>query len=533
MSTSRSTFRYTYNEFRSYIKGRGYSSTDRSNLWAAYKLKKISNKDLDDPRILKNYLTPIDTTRKRSPRKITRKPSPRKITHKPKPLKLASKSLERSKIADDQRSLEVLTNIMPYLGTKYAPKEILWNIMLKMDIENILNLCQTDKYFFKTVCDDKFWKYYVNKKYGEIELGIYQSWRDWVINYTHRYGVVAYQYRKINNKNTAIVEDLVVDSRINNNKIKKILTDELGNPYYIISDKLEVYYINIYGGSRGAHQIFDIDNIIDGYIYKRDLTFHELIRIYNDITFLIKSNGVVYYSLVDRREPRTEDPFIILPGIKADKIYDGYILNKDRSITRYQLTDIGELVLSKYETPVPFKFISDYHSTTNIFGRNQNHIWTIALDYNGRIWVKGDNFAYQIGEKTKQIPKFTKLDVATKIKKVLSYNKRTVFFGEDNSVWLLGSFPKNIIKLPQKVNLVYSKTVKGKKVDYPISIIDIAFARYGLHFIDDTNTLYRIDNLDKIVRAGANIPKEYKNYYLKFIAPVFIGRLNIFYTQKR
>lgn len=492
--------RYSYNKFRSYIKGRGYSSINISVLWMAYKDNKITNKDLDDVRVLKAYL-------------------------ESKEPKLRSKVSPEIK-ASRKESLLILKNILPYFGTKYAPKEILWNMMVFLDPVDILSLCRTNKYFASTVCGDKFWKHYAKTNYGIAILGSHNSWRDWIINSSRRYdGVISIRNIQVGDRFGKVVEPLVSDYAGN---FKKMISDNIGSIYYYIDDNLKVYYIDT---SPRTYPVISVPVLAD----KRIIDAHTYTNPNRDfyLVFMVETDGTIYYTLNKERKPIHKNRFKILPGIKADKIYDNYIIQPNRSIIHYKVVtteDDLRLVFSTIETPTPFTFISEYQKNIRVGGVFEKRTWTIALDDTGQVWAKGYNLDHQLGLGSKRSfanfnqVKLTKSQEApffgTSIKKAVSNLSRTALLATDSSVWIMGNLYGEVIPRPRKIELVYKRTLKGVVKSQVLHIIDIAISWYRIYFIDDKNTIYAMEKTNKIIKVSVNIPASYKKYQISFIGPV-------------
>lgn len=87
-----------------------------------------------------------------------------------------------------------------------ASRDVQWKIMLNLDVNDVVSLCQVNQ-AFKKVCSDDFWRYYLNNKFGLDELAhIFNSWKDYALFIAKEIAAERLTEKDIEEKNYTFVE---------------------------------------------------------------------------------------------------------------------------------------------------------------------------------------------------------------------------------------------------------------------------------------------------------------------------------------
>jgi len=363
-----------------------------------------------------------------------------------------------------------------------------------------------------------FWAYYAKEKYGVTEKYIRQTWKDWIfsVNITYN-GILREKDRKLKDD-------------IYNKLFHKALWSEHRKKYprFIIDNKLKIYYY-LYGHLKVIPSVSD-KFFIDMFVY------HERFK---TVIFLIELDGTLHYNL-DGSSINME--FNIIPNIRAYRVTNGYIMQKDGIILEYDLSfddtlhqpPPGELGLRiKYKpfiTPVEMKYISNYDYETNIVHKNKHSSAIFSIDLDGRVWVKNRKFINTLtGKKTK----LELLDFPVKIKRIISNGPTTVFVDIENDIWVM----KIKDDIPQGINPVYQQNTKKKSIsNIRLKIIDVAIVDDKVNFIgldiNNNKSIYEVKFSRKNIK-GFEIIKKNINLGLNPIVKYVNSLLNeqIFYTS--
>jgi len=392
-----------------------------------------------------------------------------------------------------------------YLESKNFPKEIAWRVMTHMKLEDINNLCIINKYYYDEVCTDIFWRYYVEQKYGITEKYVYQNWRDIAQELMVTYDHIFYE----NKRKTKILYKYVVNFHkvlwFNykfENEIPVVFVDSEYSPYdytYSYPKKIE---------------LLSNEKIIDGYVHydRRSI-----------VIFLVDIYGQLYYNL--GLHPMN---YKLIPNIKAHKVTNGHIIQKNGDILVYELayintihpTSEGELGLNIKQKPliipnkikpIKIKYISDFNYILPNGQKSRHYNATYAIDINDRVWVKNRNFVNKITEKQ---TKFELLDLSIKIKKIISNGLITLFLDINENLW----FMKINDHKPKKINNIYRK---GKNT-YVLKIIDFALIKgmvniiakdqFGENFVFEIKLLYNNEKQYKISKKKIKIDQNIVKY---------------------
>lgn len=434
----------TYNQFCSNLKGKGFSQSDQSVLWKAYKEGNITNDDLDDSILLKSFLgTEIKSSTNINPPKTPTK-----------------KSLEPK-----------LTNIPSYFDTNKMPKETIRDTMLFLPLKSILSWCSTNKYFSQEVCNEGFWKYFLNKKYRITVKMVEETWKQAAVRYLTNYNVVEIKKNKSNRMN--------IDS-VTTNIYKKIMIGQYGIMTFFISDDF-----NLFRTTESNENDELISDVIDVYF-----NYQSGPRDKKSSLFFIKKDGTLFYSLTNRQGVISE--IIEIKNIKAAKVLKDYIITVDGDVIEWNFNNEG-ILLNLLTIPVPFIYIANGSFIDYSRRAEKTYNWIMGIDVNGSVWVKGDNHFNQLGTGKNGIyTEWQKMELEN-IKKMSVAANNTLFLDKDDNIWVCGKFGR-------------TKIIKPKKIDSGVTDILNISPVYELYYIKD-NTIYRIEK-PKVIRKVL-VSKEY------------------------
>lgn len=413
-----------------------------------------------------------------------------KFKRKLKPKVITKRSPQRKSKSNPKLKLQSRGNIyiggIDVFGTKKMPKELIWKTMFYLPVNSIKSWCSTNKYFKEEICTDEFWRLYLKNKY-KITVKLYQeTWMEAIYRYSKSYDLISMKSneRKITREVKKVVG--APDSKY----YKVLFVNRVPLTMYFINDNFDLYYYY-----KGVTTLIK-KNIIDvSYTFKikmigeTNIDFHHLILVtgsgsLNYIKLEPKSLNYIKFgsdSNLDFKE--------IKIASKAVFVNEYYILTQNGQTIKYNITNLNtslenDINFETFDTPVPFKWISDFGNRPHYGGNSKNHEWTAALDFNGSVLVKGDNYSYQMGVEKKEIyGDFVKLKLKNIIK-IDTHRQTTLFLDVNNQVWTCGTYGRTKILKPIKLNIeatdIFSVYVMNKEGIYRIEKPDRIVKIYNL-----------------------------------------------------
>ena len=301
---------FNWNTFRTHISGRGFSGSEISTLWKLYKDAKITDEDLDNNLVLKQFLVEI-------PKKILLKTS-HQPEIKPK-IEISSSNLSGDIFGSKKMSLDMIKYTMRYLPLK-----------------SIMSWCSTNKYFAKEVCTDEFWREYVYNKYTiNIKLAG-ETWKE----AAKRYNITYDLYLLGDPKKRIKIRQSKPDTNYTG-KYRKIIYNSFSGIKYYLSDDFKLY--------ESWHQTSVIcTDVVD---------FYELYEIYRAF-IVIKKDGLVYYHTgygdIDLIQIKFND-------FKVVRIVHNYLISDKGNIKLFKFNDT-KLIFEDVPVPVPVVYVTAYNN---------------------------------------------------------------------------------------------------------------------------------------------------------------------------